>query len=136
MSVARWKAEHETAITKALGRLGAARRERLTADDYDVYTDGLRGYPVAAVVAVCEAFARKPVEEFGPRFPTLGAIVEGVRDQLRREQAQREMNTRRLPEGRMVDPPKVAELKARVNELIKAKTMPGCGDRQPGSDDQ
>lgn len=122
--IARFKAESTVAITNALARLGAARRERLTAEDLKVYVDGLRTFPVAAVVAVCGDLERKVPEEFGPRYPALGTIVAGVRDHLHREQLRREQQTRNLlPEGRMIDPPKVAELRRRFQELVNAKRM-------------
>jgi hypothetical protein len=133
--VVRSKAEKEVALTNALVRLGSARRERLTTEDMKVYADGLRPWPLEAVVAVCEDFARAPVEEFGPRFPTLGSVLQGVKDHLKREQIRKEQATVRLPEGRMVNPPKVAELRQRFEQLVRAKSMPAL-EREPGCDDQ
>jgi len=124
MALTRSKAEHETAIQNALTRLGIARRERLKDEDYDVYADGLRTFPAAAVVAVCEEFARREPEEFGPRFPTLGSLREGVQGWIKREQLRREMNQRRLPEGRPVDPPKLEDFKRRVAAHVATRKMP------------
>lgn len=123
MSQARSKASHDAAIATSLSRLGAARRERLSEEDYEVYVDGLRAWPLQAIQTVCADFARKPQEEFGPRFPTLGSLVEGIRDHLKREQQRREISTRRLPEGRPIDAPKVEELRRQFDELVAAKRM-------------
>jgi hypothetical protein len=122
-NVLRWKAEKEAALTTALARLGAARRERLTAEDLKVYADGLRGYPLEAITAVCDDFARKPVEDYGPRFPTLGSLVAGVKDYLKRDQIRREQSTLKLPEARPVDPPKLEDFKARVEAYAQTRKM-------------
>lgn len=133
----RWKAEKEVALTNALTRLGAARRERLTTEDMKVYTDGLRAWPIEAVTAVCEDFARKPVEDFAPRFPTLGSLVQGVKDRLDRERQRKEMSTLRLTEA-PVDPQRFADFKRKVfDELARRRSMPAvpAGSwREPGEE--
>lgn len=122
-NVLRWKAEKEAALTTALMRLGSARRERLNAEDLKVYADGLRPFPLEAVVAVCRALEQQTPAEFGPRYPTLGDVVQDVRDYLKREQIRREQLTPKLTEGRPVDPPTVKAFKARVEAFVKSRSF-------------
>jgi hypothetical protein len=122
-SPARAKAEAEVTIHNALTRLGAARRERLSDEDYDVYADGLKQFPAAMVAEVCEQMARKEPEEFGPRYPTLGAIRQACSETLRRRQIQREQNTKRLTMGDPVSPEKHAEIMAKFRAVLQGKGM-------------
>lgn len=126
MALTRSKAEREATIQDALAKLGAARRERLTPEDFDVYADGLRPFPIEAVVAVCRHLAETQPEEFGPRFPTLGAIRQGISDHLRQEQLRREMNQRNrlLPEGDPLTPEKKAEIMAKFRRVLSERRMP------------
>jgi hypothetical protein len=94
MSLARSKASHDAAIATSLSKLGAARRERLSEEDYEVYVEGLREFALEAVQTVCAALAQTTPEDFGPRFPTLGAIRAAIVDHLRRQREAREANTR------------------------------------------
>lgn len=130
------RAESAAIIHKALRDLGVARRERLSEEDYDVYQEGLRQFQADVVAEVCKDFARKPQEDFGPRFPTLGSIRQGCSDVLKRREIRIDQATLKLPEGRPVDPPTIQQFKARVQALIDSKTMPKVNvEREPGSDD-
>lgn len=121
MSPALSKVDRERAVANALARLGAARRERLTPEDLTVYADGLRPYALEAVVTVCRTLEQQTPAEYGPRYPALGDIVQGVKDYLKREQVRREQNTLKLPEGRPVDPPTVDEFRRRVEAFARGR---------------
>lgn len=122
-SLVKSKAEAAALIHDALVRLGVARRERLSDEDFDVYQAGLRQFPAELVADVCRGLAGRAPEEFAPRFPTLGAIRQGCFDEQKRRQIQAEQGRPRLTMGTPVDPIKVDEFKARVRQLLQQRSM-------------
>lgn len=68
------KAEHEAKLVNALTRLSSARREKLEKQDYAVYADSLREFPIDVVIRVCEDLGRIAPAEYQPRFPPLHLI--------------------------------------------------------------
>lgn len=69
-------AQAETIKHTALTELAVAKRERLKAEDYEVYLNALEGFTADAVREGCRRLARAPKAEFAPNFPTLDIVVE------------------------------------------------------------
>ncbi len=63
-------------ITKALMKLGAARREKLDKVDFETYVEGMAEFAPEIVEQVCADFARVAPDEFQPRFPPLHLLRE------------------------------------------------------------
>ncbi len=121
----RQKAEHEAAITRAIMRLGSARREKLDKVDFERYADGLRQFSAVIVARVCDELGDVAPQEFQPRFPPLHVIRELC---IRAESYEREKRLAlKAPDLEARFPPlppdKWAEIKARFHAVLQRKVM-------------
>lgn len=124
------KAEHEARVTKALLRLSSARREKLSAIDFEVFVDGLREFDAGIVEQVTEDFGRIAPEEFQPRFPPLHQLREQCFRAREAGQARRQLREAPISERfPPLAPEKFEEIKARFREVLDRKVMPTASDR-------
>jgi hypothetical protein len=116
--------QERAARRAALTRLAVATRERLpeAREDRDaffhVYLDGLENIHTDTFVKAC-----RQLETTLDWFPKKHELIDACRAIARRKTEARESQQRQLTEGRMIDPPKVEELKRRVRELIATRGM-------------
>lgn len=121
-------------ITRALMRLGSARREKLDRVDFEVFVDGLIEFPGDVVAAVCLELGRVAPLEFQPRFPPLFVIRELCHRRITDHARQRHA----LAAPAVADqfPPisdeKWAEIRAQFESVLRRRTMPGTPDRRQG----
>lgn len=115
------QADVEAKLTDALLRLGAARREKLSKADFEVFADGLREFPVDVVREVCIELGKVAPIEFQPRFPPLYII---------REQCLKVIDARRTrrrildaPKPDPIAPEKWEEIQKRFAEAVGRKSM-------------
>lgn len=123
------RAAHEADITRALMRLGSARREKLDRVDFEVFVDGLAEFPSDVVTAVCLELGRVAPAEFQPRFPPLSVI---------RELCHRRVTDRVSHQRALAAPPvseqfppisdeKWAEIRKQFETVLRRRTMPDAG---------
>jgi hypothetical protein len=121
MKLSHSRAEVEARLTDALVRLGSARREKLSKEDFDVYADGLRAFPIDVVQRVCLELGHQAPAEFQPRFPPLYVIREAC---IKAVEAAR---TRRLmlsaPRQEPADPERLEQLKRDIAAELRRKSM-------------
>lgn len=131
MKIAHSKAEKEARIHNALVRLSSARREKLSAEDYDVFCDGLGEFDARIVEQVCDELGRIAPDEYSPRFPELHVIrarcflvlkFEREREALKHE---RLLPRHRVP---LVSAEKLAKFREDVAEAVARKRWPGEGE--------
>lgn len=132
---AKARVAHEARITRALMRLGAARREKLDKVDYEAFVAGLVTFSAEVVERVCESIGRVAPEEFQPRFPLLSTLREACfRDE---EQHRVRRAALRAPNPDEEYPPlseeKWAEIRAKFQEVLSRRAMPGA--RKAGGDE-
>jgi len=119
-------AREEFEKTKALARLGIARRERLDKADYEVYVSGLQAFPSAIVRRACERLQHGPAPEFGPRFPTLATVLGTCHAIAEEQRLRRELTLPAHPEEQ-ASPERLAQLLEDIRAEIRRHEMPGGG---------
>lgn len=121
---ARSKAELEIQLATALGRLASARRESLSKEDYAVFADGLREFPLEDVMRVCDDLGRIAPEEYQPRFPPLH-VIRAECFRVMQHRSERKMLTHaELSELYPPLPPeRVTEILRRFREVLSEKAM-------------
>jgi len=126
MKIAHSRAETEARLTDALVRLGSARREKLSKEDFDVYADGLREFPTDVVRLACDELGRTAPEEFQPRFPPLHVIRERCLKAVEANRAKQQLL--RAPSREELYPllpqEKIDEFKRKIQDAIGRKAMP------------
>jgi hypothetical protein len=121
MKLSHSRAEVEARLTDALVRLGSARREKLSKEDFDVYADGLRAFPIDVVQRVCLELSHQAPAEFQPRFPPLYVLRERCIKAVEFGRARRLMLS--APKGEPADPERLEQLKRDIAAEIARKSM-------------
>lgn len=131
---AKAQAHHEARITRALMKLGAARREKLDKLDFEAYVDGLKEFPAEAVEHVCDELGRIAPEEFQPRFPALYVVRERCFQRLSATSAKRALLTAAPIDERFppLSPEKREEILAKFRAVLRRRTMPNCDEPVQG----
>lgn len=133
---AKAQAQHEARITRALMKLGSARREKLDKLDFETYVEGLSEFRSETVEQVCGDYARIAPDDYQPRFPPLHLLREACHRIVERLNEQRQLQAAPL-EDRY--PPlseaKWAEIRQQFDRVLRRRTMPGAkaaaaGDRE------
>ncbi len=126
---AKSQAQHEARITRALMKLGAARREKLDKLDFETFVDGLREFRAETVEQVCGDFGRIAPEEYQPRFPPLHLLREACHQIVDRLNERRQLQAAPLEER---FPPlseaKWAEIRQQFDRVLRRRSM--AGDRE------
>jgi len=123
MHLAHSKADHEAKLATALAKLGAARREKLSKEDFTVFADGLREFPIETVIRVCDELGRIAPDEFQPRFPPLYVIREHCHTAVAAGKAKLAMLTAPKPEP--ASPERLQRFLDDVKALASRKAMAG-----------
>lgn len=122
MPSARSKAESEAIRHNALARLAAARREKLTAADFDVYCDGLGKYDAELVRRVCAVLETEVPGEYQPRFPDLPFLVARCEAAAKFIREQTRPKPLQLTDGdKPLDPARLARFREDVQRSIEER---------------
>ena len=117
---------HDAQVTRALMKLGAARREKLDKLDYEAYVEGLSGFSAEIVTRVCLELGYIAPEEFQPRFPPLYVIREQCLKATERSREARKALKAADLEDRFppLAPDKWAEIREKFKAVLGRKVMP------------